>query len=63
MNQRFEYPFEDKYLTIDGVRLHYIDEGTGPVLWLMHGMPIGQRILQFLNKVVINNKTKQQAVA
>ena len=40
MQQRFEYPFEDRYLTIDGISIHYIDEGTGPVIWLMHGMPM-----------------------
>jgi haloalkane dehalogenase len=34
---RFEYPFKDCYATIDGVRLHYLDEGEGPVIWLMHG--------------------------
>lgn len=39
MSQRFEYPFSDRFTTIDGVRLHYLDEGTGPVIWMMHGMP------------------------
>lgn len=39
MNGRYEYPFEDRYETIDGVRLHYIDEGQGPVIWMMHGNP------------------------
>lgn len=39
MNQRFEYPFEDKYKTIDDLKIHYIDEGTGPVIWMMHGNP------------------------
>ena len=37
MNQRFEYPFQSHYTTVDGVRLHYLDEGQGPVIWLMHG--------------------------
>lgn len=35
--QLFEYPFESNYATVDGVRLHYLDEGQGPVIWLMHG--------------------------
>ena len=39
MAERFEYPFTDRYATIDGVRLHYLDEGEGPVIWMMHGMP------------------------
>jgi len=37
MTTRFEYPFKDNYATVDGVRLHYLDEGHGPVVWLMHG--------------------------
>ena len=37
MSARFQYPFKDCYATIDGVRLHYLDEGQGPVIWLMHG--------------------------
>ena len=37
MSARFQYPFKSRYVTVDGVRLHYVDEGKGPVLWLMHG--------------------------
>jgi haloalkane dehalogenase len=37
MTTRFEYPFASRYATVDGVRLHYLDEGKGPVVWLMHG--------------------------
>ena len=37
MAQLFEYPFESNYATVDGVRIHYLDEGQGPVIWLMHG--------------------------
>ena len=33
------YPFESRYLTIDGNRYHYLDEGSGPVLLLVHGNP------------------------
>src|SRR4051794_5828596 len=31
------HPPEGKFLTIDGVRLHYIERGTGPVIVLLHG--------------------------
>jgi len=31
------HPPEGKFLTIDGVRLHYIERGTGPVVVLLHG--------------------------
>jgi haloalkane dehalogenase len=34
---RFEYPFTSRYAIVDGVRLHYLDEGQGPPIWLMHG--------------------------
>jgi haloalkane dehalogenase len=34
-----EYPFENKYLNIQGVDLHYIDEGKGDVLLFVHGTP------------------------
>lgn len=37
MDGRFQYPFKSRYATIDGVKLHYLDEGAGPTLWLMHG--------------------------
>lgn len=30
-------PPEGKFLTVDGVRLHYIDRGTGAVVVLLHG--------------------------
>jgi len=33
------YPFESRYLEVNGARLHYVDEGQGPVLLLLHGNP------------------------
>jgi haloalkane dehalogenase len=39
MSSRFEYPFTSRFATVDGVRLHYLDEGEGPIVWMMHGMP------------------------
>lgn len=33
------YPFEGLYVDVDGSRVHYLDEGEGPVLLLMHGNP------------------------
>lgn len=37
----FEYPFEPNYVTIDGLRMHYVDEGPadGEVVLLLHGEP------------------------
>ena len=28
---------EGKFITVDGVRLHYIERGAGPVIVLLHG--------------------------
>ncbi len=33
------YPFEDHWMEIDGLTLHYIDEGEGPVILFFHGNP------------------------
>jgi cis-3-alkyl-4-acyloxetan-2-one decarboxylase len=34
-----EYPFVSRYITLGGHRLHYIDEGKGPVIVMVHGNP------------------------
>lgn len=39
---RTEYPFESKAFEIDGVKMHYVDEGddtTNPVILAVHGNP------------------------
>lgn len=33
------YPFVPHYLEIDGRRVHYLDEGSGPVVLCLHGEP------------------------
>jgi haloalkane dehalogenase len=33
------YPFEPRYLEQDGLRMHYIEEGTGDPVLLLHGEP------------------------
>jgi haloalkane dehalogenase len=33
------FPFADQYAEIDGATVHYVDEGTGPPLLLLHGNP------------------------
>ncbi len=45
------YDFTPHYLTFEGLRLHYIDEGPrdGPIALLMHGMPTWS----FLNRHII----------
>ena len=34
-----EYPFPSKFFDLDGVRLHYVDEGRGETLLCVHGNP------------------------
>ena len=33
------YPFESHYVAVGGHRYHYVDEGSGPVLLMVHGNP------------------------
>jgi haloalkane dehalogenase len=34
-----EYPFTGRYLDLDGLRLHYLDEGLGEPVVMLHGNP------------------------
>lgn len=31
------YPFKNRWIEVDGNRIHYVDEGEGPTLLLLHG--------------------------
>ena len=33
------YPFASRFAEVEGARVHYLDEGTGPVLLMLHGNP------------------------
>lgn len=33
------FPFQENYVELDGLRMHYIDEGSGPTILLLHGEP------------------------
>jgi len=39
MSTRYQYPFKGKIAIVDGIKIHYVDEGQGPVIWMMHGNP------------------------
>jgi haloalkane dehalogenase len=34
-----DFAYEPKYIESDGLRVAYIDEGDGPIVFLLHGMP------------------------
>ncbi|NUR00713.1 MAG: alpha/beta fold hydrolase [Streptomyces sp.] len=33
------FPFESRFISIDGHTVHYVDEGAGPTMLLLHGNP------------------------
>jgi haloalkane dehalogenase len=42
------FPFASKFLDVRGTRIHYIDEGTGPVLLMLHGNPTWSYVFRHL---------------
>lgn len=34
------FPFESKYLEINGNRMHYVEEGAGDPILFLHGVPM-----------------------
>jgi len=34
-----DFPYQPRYLKLDGVRVHYVDEGQGEVILCLHGEP------------------------
>jgi haloalkane dehalogenase len=34
-----DFPFEPRYTEVDGLRLHHVESGSGPVVLLLHGEP------------------------
>lgn len=49
-----EYPFASHFLSLKGGKLHYIDEGHGPVIIMVHGNPTWsyyyRRLISLLSK-------------
>ena len=42
---------EDKYVTIDGLRVRYIEQGTGPVALFLHGASLGSTSDVFVDMI------------
>lgn len=67
-DERFEdlpdYPFEPHYVTIDGLRMHYIDEGPvdGEVVLLLHGEPSWSYLYRKMIPVIANSGHRAIAV-
>jgi len=50
-----DYPFLPNFLEINGGRLHYIDEGVGPVIVMVHGNPTWSYYFRHLISSLSNN--------
>ncbi|MDQ4093086.1 MAG: alpha/beta fold hydrolase, partial [Actinomycetota bacterium] len=33
------FPFESRFAELDGHLVHYVDEGSGPIMLMLHGNP------------------------
>ena len=44
------FPFKSRYIELAGSQVHYIDEGSGPVLLFLHGLPTWS----FIYRKIIN---------
>ena len=42
------FPFASRFADVDGARIHYIDEGAGPVLLMLHGNPTWSYVFRHL---------------
>jgi haloalkane dehalogenase len=34
------FPFESRFVALDGNVVHYVDEGSGPILLMLHSNPV-----------------------
>lgn len=47
---RAEYPFASRWIEIEGARMHYVDEGQGPTVLMVHGTPTWSFLYRHLVK-------------
>lgn len=47
---RAEYPFASRWIEIEGARMHYVDEGHGPTVLMVHGTPTWSFLYRHLVK-------------
>lgn len=50
-----DFPFEPHYLEVDGLRLHYLDEGSpdAPAIFLLHGQPSWSYLYRHMIPVLV----------
>src|SRR5437762_12926517 len=54
---------KDKYVTVDGLKLRYIEEGEGPAVLLLHGASLGSSADVFLRNLVPLARAGFRAIA
>jgi haloalkane dehalogenase len=54
------FPFESRFQDVDGCRVHYVDEGAGPTLLLLHGNPTYSLLYR---KIVAQLRSRFRCVA
>jgi haloalkane dehalogenase len=58
-DERFEnlpgYPYEPNYVEVDGLRLHHIDEGSGPTVLCFHGEPSWSYLYRHMLDRLVDN--------
>ncbi len=49
-----DYPYAPNYIAVDGLRMHYVDEGpaNGPVALMLHGMPTWSYLYRHVIRVM-----------
>ena len=57
---RHLYPFESRWLDLDGLRMHYLDEGVGQPIVMVHGNPTWSF---YFRKLVKEFRSTHRAVA
>src|SRR5215207_9624827 len=54
------YPFADRYADVAGCVVHYVDEGSGPPLLLLHGNPTWSFLYR---KIIVGLRDRHRCVA
>ena len=54
-----EFPFESKFITIDGYKIHYVEKGQGEPILLIHGNPTSSYLWRNILPTVANATGKR----
>jgi len=56
-NNLLEYPFEPHYVEVDGLRIHYVDEGSskGETILMLHGEPSWSYLYRKMIPIFVNS--------